>query len=65
MSHKPDAEQTPQQEPTSPETPRVSRPFLLTTDSTQKPIKVELVDHPVALEEPQFEALVADSQCEV
>ena len=42
-----------------------SRPFLLIDDDELEPIQVELVDYPVAVEEPQFEALVADSQCEV
>ena len=66
MFHKPDTEKTLPQERVSPGEARpVSHPFLLAGYGTLEEVKVELVDHPVTLEEPQFEALVADSQCEV
>ncbi len=62
MSHKPDVEIDPQN-PSKPDL--ASHPFLLIDDVELEPIQVELVNHPVTLKEPQFEALVADSQCEV
>jgi len=64
MSHKPDVETDPQN-PTAPKPALAPHPFLLIDDDELEPIQVELVDYPVAVEEPQFEALVADSQCEV
>jgi hypothetical protein len=65
MSHKPDPEKTLSQDPTSPVPPRASHPFLLADDGTLELVEVELVEHPVVVKEPQFEALVADAQCEV
>jgi hypothetical protein len=65
MSHKSEPEKTPPQDPTPPTLPRVSHPFLLADDGTLELVKVELVEHPVVVKEPQFEALVADAQCEV
>jgi hypothetical protein len=64
MSHKPDAEKTIQDPPLS-EPLRVSHPFLLADYGTLEPVKVELVEYPVEIQEPQFTALVADGQCEV
>lgn len=68
MSRKPDSKSTVSQgpqDPTSSKPSCASRLFLLADYGTSGPVEVELVDHPVHLEEPQFEALVADSQCEV
>ena len=68
MSRKPDTKSTVSQDPqnpTSSESSCASRLFLLADYGTSGPVAVELVDHPVHLEESQFEALVADSQCEV
>jgi hypothetical protein len=65
MSHKPDAEKTTPQDSPLPEPPRFLRSFLLADDGTLEPVKVELVEHPIKVQEPQFEALVADAQCEV
>jgi len=65
MSHKPDAERIPSQDLTSSEPLPVSHSFLLADYDMLEPVEVELVDHPVTLEEPQFEALLADGQCEV
>jgi hypothetical protein len=65
MSHKPDREKVISQELEASETSRASRLFLLADYGTSGLVEVELVDHPVSIEEPQFEALVADSQCEV
>jgi hypothetical protein len=65
MSHKPDAERTLTQDPPTAEPPFASHSFLLADYSTLELAEVELVDHPVSVEEPQFEALVADSECEV
>ena len=65
MSHKPDAERTLLQDPTSPVPPYISHPFLLADYSTLGPVEVELVEYSVVVKEPQYEALVADSECEV
>ena len=65
MSHKLDPKKTLSRDPTLSELPRVSHPLLLADDGTLEPIEVELVEHPVEVPEPQFEALVADAQCEV
>jgi hypothetical protein len=65
MSHKPDAEKELPQAPTSSRSSFASHLFLLADYNILKPVEVELVDHPVSAEEPQFEALVADSECEV
>jgi hypothetical protein len=65
MSHKPDAERTLPQDPTSSEPPPFLHPFLLADYNMVEPVEVELVAYPVTAEEPQFEALLADGQCEV
>jgi hypothetical protein len=64
MSHKLDAERTLSRDPT-PSEPSFISSFLLADYSILEPVEVELVDQPVTVEEPQFEALVADSECEV
>jgi hypothetical protein len=38
---------------------------LLTDYGTLEPVEVELIERPVEIKELQFEALVADAQCEV
>jgi hypothetical protein len=53
------------QDPPTAEPPFALHSFLLADYNILKPVEVELVDHPVTVEEPQFEALVADSECEV
>lgn len=63
MSHKPDTEKSLPQAPTSSGSSPHS--FLLADYSILEPVEVELVNHPVTVKEPQFEALVADSECEV
>jgi len=65
MSHKPNAEKTILQDPTSSVPPHALHPFLLADYSTLELVEVELVEYPVSPNEPQFEALVADSECEV
>ena len=65
MSHKPDSTKTVPKNLPSSQTSGASQSFLLADYGTSGPVEVELVDHPVHLEESQFEALVADSQCEV
>jgi len=64
MSNKPDAERTLPQNPTS-SGPSFTSSFLLADYSMLEPVEVELVDHPVSVEEPQFAVLLADGQCEV
>ena len=65
MSQTPDAKRTPPQVLTSSGPSFVSHLFLLADYSILEPVEVELVNHPVTVEEPQFEALVAESECEV
>ena len=65
MSHKPSPEKTGLASLKSSETSCTPHPFLLADYGTAESVEVELVDHPVSLDEPRFEALVADSQCEV
>ena len=65
MSHKPDADKVGLSNITSPETPCAPHSFVLADYGPSGPVEVELVDYRVSIEEPQFEALVADSQCEV
>jgi hypothetical protein len=65
MSHKPDVEKAVPQDPALSDPSCASGLFLLADYSTSGPVEVELVDHPVSPEDPQLEALVADSQCEV
>jgi hypothetical protein len=65
MSHKPDAEKKLPQALISSRSSFTSHFFLLADYKILEPVEVELVDHPVTAEEPQFEALVADSECEV
>ena len=65
MSHKPDTDKVVLPDVTSSGTSCAPHSFLLADYGTSRPIEVVLVDYPVTIEEPQFEALVADSQCEV
>jgi hypothetical protein len=65
MSHKSDAEKKLAQALTLSGPSFASHLFLLADYSILEPVEVELVDHLVNVEEPQFEALVADSECEV
>ena len=64
MPHKLDTERTLSQDPIPSELSFISS-FLLADYSILESVEVELVNHPVTVEEPQFEALVADSECEV
>jgi len=65
MSHKPDTDKVGLSNITPSETPCAPHSFLLADYGPSGPVEVELVDYPVTIKEPQFEALVADSQCEV
>jgi hypothetical protein len=65
MSHEPSPEKMGLRNLQSSEASCTLHPFLLADYGTAESVEVELVDHPVSLDEPQFEALVADSQCEV
>ncbi len=65
MSHKPDKVEIGPRNSILSEPDHAPHPFILIDDSELEPVQVELVDYPVEVEEPQFEALVADSQCEV
>jgi hypothetical protein len=65
MSHKSDTEKNLPQAPTLSGPSFASHLLLLADYSILEPIEVELVDYPISVEEPQFEALVADSECEV
>jgi hypothetical protein len=67
MSHKPDLdlEKAVPQNPESSEPSCTSRLFLLADCGALGPVEVELVDHPVTMEDLPVRALVADSQCEV
>jgi hypothetical protein len=65
MSHKPDTEKSLSPNSIPPVPPRASHPFLLADYDTLELVKVELVEQPIETQEPQFEALVADAQCEV
>jgi hypothetical protein len=64
VSHKPEAEQAPQDlETLGPS--HLSHPFLLADYNGLEPVEVELVDHQIAVDEPQFVALLTNSECEV
>jgi len=65
MSNRPDEEKLRSQDLSPSETAPTSHPFLLADYQAIEPVQVELVNHPVRLEEQPIEALVADSQCEV
>jgi len=64
MSHKLDAERILPQDPTPSRLSSISS-FLLADYKILEPVEVELTSHPVTVEESQFEALLADGQCEV
>lgn len=65
MSHKPDIAKIGPRNLVPSEQTRAPHSFILVDDDELEPVEVELVDYHVEVEEPQFEALVADSQCEV